>query len=79
MDGEIYHMGVAPRPVLNGLLEEGLIEKVEDSEERKKIYSITKEGKKELFNWLMDPLSTNPQDQSFYLNFLFQIICPKKI
>lgn len=71
-------MGVAPRPVLNGLLEEGLIEKVEETEERKKIYSITKEGKKELFNWLMEPTQYQPGRSEFLLKFSFSNNLPKE-
>ena len=66
-------------PVLNQLQEEGLIKQDSDeTQERRKIYSITDDGKKEFCHWLMQPVEVQPQRSELLLKLSFSSHIPKK-
>lgn len=65
-------------PVLNQLLEEGLIQEEGSPSPRKKIYSITEPGRTEFLSWLLEPAEYQPMRSEFLLKLTFSSNLPKE-
>jgi DNA-binding PadR family transcriptional regulator len=65
-------------PVLNTLLQDGFIQKVEGQDTSRKIeYEITAKGRESFLTWLMEPTQIQPVRSEFMLKFLFSNHLPK--
>ena len=59
-------------PMLNTMLEDGLIERKDDNKSaRRKVYAITEQGREEFSDWLIKPTQYRPVRSEFMLKFLF--------
>lgn len=65
-------------PTLKGLEQDGMIYKLSNEEEsRKVLYGITQQGKEELMTWLQEETLPQPVRSEFMLKFLFSNQLPK--
>jgi DNA-binding PadR family transcriptional regulator len=66
-------------PTLKGLEQEGLIQKLHQSDESRKVqYVITEQGKSELLTWLLEETILQPVRSEFMLKFLFSNQLPQE-
>lgn len=66
-------------PVLSKLQEEGLIiQEEEETQERRKNYRITEEGRKEFTEWLLQPVEIQPPRSELLLKLSFGSHMPKE-
>lgn len=63
-------------PVLNQLLTDGLIQTDGSSSDRKKVYTITENGRQEFLSWLIEPASYQPARSEFLLKLTFSSNLP---
>lgn len=69
-------------PALRKLLAEGLIEEKNEGASaigrRRRLYSITAQGRQALAEWLRKPVDLRPEDNEFLLKLFFSMLIPAK-